>query len=64
VALSPVKMTLSHPDANPLGWGQFSHMANHSDIPVYALGGMVPSDLSDAWKSGAAGVSLMRSAWN
>jgi len=64
VVLSPVKTTLSHPDANPLGWDQFSHMANYSNVPVYALGGMVPSDLSDAWKSGAAGVSLMRSAWS
>jgi len=62
--LSPVKKTLSHALAPPLGWHRFHHIAQDLAIPVYALGGMNGSDLQDAWTSGAHGVAMMRGAWS
>lgn len=61
--LSPVRATPSHPRAQPLGWDRFREIALDAAIPVYALGGLVSSDLQDAWTNGAHGVAMMRGAW-
>ena len=61
VVLSPVKSTLSHPEANPLGWQKFAKLAENSTLPIYALGGMALSDLPLALSSGARGVAFQRS---
>jgi len=58
--LGPVKSTPSHPWAQPLGWDRFREIALDAAIPVYALGGLVGSDLQDAWTNGAHGVAMMR----
>lgn len=63
VVLSPVLTTLSHPDAVPIGWETFMHWAQHVSLPVYALGGMRPQDLSTAFQSGARGIAMQRGAW-
>jgi 8-oxo-dGTP diphosphatase len=60
VVLSPVKSTLSHPEAEPIGWQLFADMAQKISLPVYALGGMVLTDLPVALSFGARGVALQR----
>lgn len=61
--LSPVLPTKSHPDAEPLGWDKFSEMAEVAQLPVYALGGMKPAFMQQAWQRGAQGISGIRGIW-
>ncbi|WPL16066.1 8-oxo-dGTP diphosphatase [Thiorhodovibrio winogradskyi] len=58
--LSPVQATRSHPDAQPLGWDEFARLVRPARLPVYALGGLTPAELSQAWAHGAQGVAAMR----
>jgi 8-oxo-dGTP diphosphatase len=62
--LGPVAPTPTHPSAVPLGWDEFSHVAQASRVPVFALGGLTASDLRTAIDAGAHGVALRRGAWN
>jgi len=57
VLLAPVNTTPSHADAFPLGWGRFSQLVDPIAMPVYALGGMGPTDLTQAVHCGAQGVA-------
>ena len=61
VVLSPVKSTLSHPEADPLGWQKFAALTETSALAIYALGGMALSDLPLALSHGARGVAFQRS---
>jgi len=63
VVLGPVLPTPTHPGAAGLGWTQFAALLEDCPLPVYALGGLVPADLETAWRHGAHGISMMRSAW-
>jgi len=63
VVLSPVLPTRSHPDAAPLGWAHFSELVDRFAMPVYALGGMQPALMQQAWQSGAQGVAGIRGLW-
>ncbi|MDX9706513.1 MAG: Nudix family hydrolase [Azospira sp.] len=58
--LGPVKPTPTHPQAASLGWTAFARLIEHSPLPVFALGGMSPDALSEAWGHGAHGVALLR----
>ncbi|MCU4529878.1 thiamine phosphate synthase [Acinetobacter sp. P1(2023)] len=60
VFISPVKTTATHPEAVALGWERFSELAQNSQIPVFALGGMSPDDLVTAQKYGAYGLAGIR----
>jgi len=62
--LSPVNLTRSHPDAQPLGWQAFRQLIQDSPIPIYALGGMRQQDLIQAWQAGAHGIAMQREIWN
>ena len=62
--LSPVRKTLSHPEAQALGWGQFAAWVELTNLPVYALGGMDPSMLAEARAHGAQGVAGIGGFWN
>ena len=62
VVLSPVKSTLSHPEADPLSWQKFAALTENSALPIYALGGMALSDLPMALSHGARGVAFQRNA--
>lgn len=64
VVLSPVLPTLSHPDAPVLDWDGFAGLAHGSSLPVYALGGMQPEYLEQAWQQGAHGIAMMRGVWS
>lgn len=62
--LSPVNPTTSHPGEEALGWERFSELADRARIPVYALGGMQPSDLPRARQFGAHGIALISGLWH
>jgi 8-oxo-dGTP diphosphatase len=61
--LSPVKPTASHPDGVPLGWDGFAVLARAAVMPVFALGGLGPQDLPEAFRRGAQGVAAIRGLW-
>jgi len=60
VVLAPVLKTKSHPDTPPLGWEQFADLVAQINLPVYALGGLVESNLLDAHKAGGLGICAIR----
>ncbi|NNP69722.1 thiamine phosphate synthase [Acinetobacter sp. Ac_5812] len=60
VFLSPVHATETHPDTKVLGWDRFQELAQNSDIPVFALGGVAPADLEQAQKHHAYGLAGIR----
>jgi 8-oxo-dGTP diphosphatase len=57
VMLSPVFKTDSHPQAKILGWHGFKMLAESSELPILALGGMSPKNLLEAKSYGAMGVA-------
>ena len=63
VVLGPVKPTASHPEAEPIGWDGFRRIAEHASIPVYAIGGLRPSDLHEARRAGAHGLAMISGSW-
>ena len=63
VVLGAVLPTASHPGAIPLGWERFRDLAARRPLPVYALGGLAPTDLDTARQAGAHGIALKRGLW-
>ncbi len=64
ILVSPVKPTLSHPNASPLGWERLSEFITRANCPVYALGGMKTAELDKVKQlggQGIAGISLFTS---
>lgn len=61
--LGPVKATASHENPAPLGWQAFADMVRGTSIPTYAIGGLMPADLEDAWGAGAHGIAMIRGSW-
>ena len=55
--LGPVK------DKAAIGWERFAALAQDCGIPVYAIGGMSPSDLEEGRCAGAHGLAMIRGAW-
>lgn len=63
VVLGAVKPTASHPGEPGMGWEAFSGLRQEVSLPVYALGGLDPSDLEDARRHGAQGIAAIRGLW-
>jgi 8-oxo-dGTP diphosphatase len=61
--LGPVHRTPTHAQAVPIGWTGFRAAVEGAALPVYALGGLEPSDLEPALASGAHGIAMVRGAW-
>jgi 8-oxo-dGTP diphosphatase len=61
--LSPLAVTASHPNASPLGWAQFHAMVEAAALPVYALGGVSPAQLTQVQQAGGQGVAGIRAFW-
>jgi 8-oxo-dGTP diphosphatase len=61
--LGPVHSTLTHPQAQPLGWETFGALAREAAMPVFALGGMAQGDMETAWRCGAHGIAMVRGSW-
>ncbi len=64
IVLSPVNKTSSHPNTVPMGWEKFQSLLEYSARPVFALGGMIKSDLKIAKKQGAQGIAAIGEFWN
>ena len=58
--LSPVNATPTHPKQGGIGWQAFGALADYSDVPVFALGGVGLADMSMAWQHNAMGVAGIR----
>lgn len=61
--LGPVRATPTHPGATPLGWEGFARLAVGAGLPVYAIGGVGPAGLPQAWRHGAQGVAGISAFW-
>lgn len=55
--LSPIQITTTHPDTQPLGWDQIETILNTMKIPVYLMGGLKLADLKKAREFGAQGLA-------
>jgi len=64
VVVSPVLPTTSHPEAAPLGWEGLWEFTERSRLPVYALGGMMPDHLAEAFRYGAQGIATIGALWD
>lgn len=60
---APVLETASHPGASTLGWEGLYALTEQAIMPVYALGGMTPQHLPQAWAHGAQGIAAIGSLW-
>ena len=63
IVLGPVLPTPTHPDASTLGWTGFTDLVWRAPLPAYALGGLGPTHLPLAWRSGAQGIAAIRGLW-
>jgi len=61
--VSPVLRTATHPEALSLGWAHLARLIDGVSLPVYALGGMTPDVLGQAWAAGAQGIAGIRGLW-
>jgi len=61
--LGSVKATSSHPGRPGLGWQRFGEMVEGLALPTYAIGGMKPEDLDEAWSAGAQGIAAIGALW-
>jgi 8-oxo-dGTP diphosphatase len=61
--VSPVRMTPSHPDVQPLGWQGLQALTELAALPIYALGGMTLADVDQAWRHGSQGIAAVRALW-
>lgn len=57
IFIAPVLDTQSHSDTQPLGWNQFGELVRQAHMPVFALGGLSPEDLQQAFHYRAQGVA-------
>ena len=60
VVLGSVQSTASHPGQAPLGWEKFAEIVSDTLVPVFAIGGMLPTDLGQAMQHGAHGIAMQR----
>ncbi|MGH8626643.1 MAG: Nudix family hydrolase [Gammaproteobacteria bacterium] len=63
VVLGPVRPTPTHAKAKILGWEGFQDLVRASQVPVFALGGLEPKHMAQAWRCGAQGIAAIRSVW-
>ncbi|MGH6635768.1 MAG: Nudix family hydrolase [Gammaproteobacteria bacterium] len=64
VVLGPVRPTPTHAKARILGWEGFRDLVRVSQVPVFALGGLEPKHMAQAWHCGAQGIAAIRGVWH
>jgi len=57
--LGPVLPTATHPNHPGIGWTGFTALREHSDLPIYALGGLTTNDIATARQYGAQGIAAI-----
>lgn len=60
IVLSPLQASASHPEQAGMGWLAWQQLCALSTVPVYALGGVKPSDLHKVQQLGGFGVAGIR----
>ena len=50
-------------DIATLGWERFAALVRGASIPVYAIGGLTPAHMQEAWRGGAHGLAMIRGSW-
>ena len=60
ILVSPLHATCSHPQQLALGWKKWQALSEQSHVPVFALGGVAPADLTQVQKAGGFGVAGIR----
>lgn len=60
ILISPVLTTQTHPDTVPLGWENWSALAQLADMPVIGLGGLSPNMIDHALQYGGISVAGIR----
>ena len=63
VVLGPVGKTPTHAGQPAMGWKRFVELREQVSLPIYALGGMRPTDHANARKQGAQGIAAIRGLW-
>jgi len=63
VVLGAVLPTASHPGIAGMGWDGFATLREDSDLPIYAIGGLVRDDIAIARAHGAQGIAAIRGLW-
>jgi 8-oxo-dGTP diphosphatase len=63
IYLGSVAATSSHPGQKGLGWDLAGRWARLANMPVFALGGMSPSDIKRAKCEGFQGVAMLSGFW-
>ncbi|WP_367345096.1 Nudix family hydrolase [Stenotrophomonas bentonitica] len=61
--LGPVQATASHPGTAPIGWEAFETLRAQVSLPIYALGGLHPDDITQARRHGAQGIASISALW-
>jgi 8-oxo-dGTP diphosphatase len=61
--LGSLHPTATHPGASPLGWEGFARLRENVSLPIYAIGGMSPQDITEARQHGAQGIAAIRALW-
>ena len=61
VVLGPVRQKTGH---EPLGWETFAAIVHGASVPVYGIGGLLPTDMESAWRAGAHGLAMIRGSWS
>ena len=63
VVLGPVLVTATHPGQPGIGWEAFARLREHVSLPIYAIGGLSPTDIADVRAHGGQGVAAIRGLW-
>jgi 8-oxo-dGTP diphosphatase len=61
--LGPLRPTPTHPQAPGIGWARFAALRERVSLPLYAIGGLSPTDIDDARAHGAQGIAAIRALW-
>ncbi|WP_045737463.1 Nudix family hydrolase [Xanthomonas sp. MUS 060] len=61
--VGPLAATASHPDATPLGWEAFERLREQVALPLYPIGGLLPSQVTEARRHGGQGIAAIRGLW-
>lgn len=61
--LGAVNSTASHPGKPGIGWSAFAALRERVSLPLYAIGGLAPSNHDEARRHGAQGIAAIRSLW-
>jgi thiamine-phosphate pyrophosphorylase len=59
-----VRETTTHAATPTLGWDGFGRLARGAPIPIFAIGGLLRSDLDDSRRCGAHGLAMIRGSWS